>query len=99
MPSKKVKTGRKKTREKIDFFGKTVDMPVESFGCPRVEIILNKEAVVDGCYGVLEYYDNFIKLNIGKGTVLFCGANLQIISLDQQVAVIKGKIDNIEYCL
>lgn len=64
----------------------------------HIELFSNKEAVIDGIKGVLEYSDCFIKLNIGRGTVEFWGNGLEITSLDINGLSISGKISKIEFC-
>ena len=64
----------------------------------HIELFSNKEAVVDGIKGVLEYTDCYIKLNIGRGTVEFFGANLELSSLDINGLTIGGNISKIEFC-
>lgn len=64
----------------------------------HIELLSNKEAIVDGIKGVIEYNDSFVKLNIGRGTVEFWGSELEILSLDTSGLCIKGNISKIEYC-
>ena len=68
-------------------------------GGAHIELFSNREAVIDGIRGVLEYSDCYIKLNIGKGTLDFWGNNLEITSLDADGIGICGKINKIEFCL
>lgn len=67
--------------------------------CPKIELIGNREAIVDGCRGVAEYGDNAIRLNISGGSVCFFGKNLEITCLYSNEAIIKGAISNMEFCL
>lgn len=65
----------------------------------RIETFSNKEAIIEGCKGILEYSDEYIKLNIGCGNVGFFGVGLYAHSFFNETLVIKGKIKNIEYCV
>ena len=67
--------------------------------CPKIELIGNREAVVDGCRGVAEYSDNVIRLNISGGSICFFGSNLEITCLYSNEATLKGIITNIEFCI
>ncbi len=67
-------------------------------GGAHIELFSNKEAVIDGMRGVLEYNDCYIKLNTGRGTVEFFGTNLEISSLDINGLSISGNISKIEFC-
>ena len=64
---------------------------------PRVEIFSCKEAIIEGCRGILEYGSENIKLNIGFGSVDFTGENMYAESFSGNSIVIKGKICKIEY--
>ena len=65
----------------------------------RIESFSNKEAIVEGCKGILEYSDTYMKLNIGGGNVGFLGVGLYAHSYSNETLVIKGEIKNIEYCV
>ena len=65
----------------------------------RIETFSNKEAIVEGCKGILEYSDEYIKLNVGCGNVGFFGTGLYAHSFSDETLVIKGRIKNIEYCV
>lgn len=80
--------------------GKTLDMPSGGLsGGAHIELFSNREAVIDGIKGVIEYNDCYIKLNIGKGAVEFWGTGLEISSLDINGLVISGNISKIEFCI
>lgn len=64
----------------------------------HIELFSNKEAVIDGIKGVLEYTDCYIKLNMGRGTVEFFGTKLELSSLDINGLTISGNISKIEFC-
>lgn len=63
----------------------------------HLEMISNREAVVDGCKGVVEYDENTIKLNTGGLVISFRGDELLIKSLGADIAVITGKIAEITF--
>ncbi len=86
-------------REKIiDSISKNLDLPQDAIaGYAHVEINGNREAIIDGCCGVLEYGDNIIALNTGRLTVRICGCELSIISMQNGQAIIKGIITGIDY--
>ena len=85
---------------------KTVkDMLVDQLELPRtitdnlcyMEMLGNRQVIVDGSCGILDYDDKKIRLNTGKGTVCFEGSQLQIKSLDCEQAVITGLISLVEF--
>ncbi|MBR3594340.1 MAG: YabP/YqfC family sporulation protein [Clostridia bacterium] len=65
----------------------------------HIELFSNREAIIDGIRGVIEYNDCYVKLNVGKGTLDIFGNTLEISSLDADGLVISGKIEKIEFCL
>lgn len=64
----------------------------------HIEILGNKECIIDGCKGIIEYNDTYIKLNIGAQLITFTGQDLSISSLNYENAVIEGSIMKIEFC-
>lgn len=66
-------------------------------GICHIEMAENREAVVDGCQGVVEYDETVIKLSTGKMVVKFSGRNLQIKVLTQDSAVVSGFITSMEF--
>ena len=93
-------------RKKEKATPKTVkDMLVNQLELPKtitdnlcyMEMLGNRQVIVDGCCGILEYDDRKISLNTGKGTVCFEGSQLQIKSLDCQQAVITGLFSLVEF--
>lgn len=77
-----------------------LDIPPSALaGVSQIEIAGNREAVIDGCQGILEYDENTIKLTTGKMSVKFTGRGLQIKVLTRDSAVIDGFISNIEFIM
>lgn len=63
----------------------------------KIEMIGNREIIVDGCKGVIEYGENLIKLNIGELVLCLVGDNMIIESFDSGVAIIGGKFAEISF--
>ncbi len=83
----------------MDILTGTLDLPQDAVsGYAHIEISGNREAIIEGCQGVLEYGDNVIALNTGKLTVRVCGCELTIVSMQNGQAIIKGIITGIDYC-
>lgn len=66
-------------------------------GIPQIELAGNREAVVEGCQGVLEYDESVIRLSTGKMSIRFLGRGMQIRVLTHDSAVVEGFITNIEF--
>ncbi len=64
---------------------------------PKIEMLGNREMIVDGCKGVVEYGEMLIKLSLGNNVLSLSGDNLVIKSFDSSVAVISGQICDISF--
>lgn len=75
-----------------------LDIPASALGgIPQLQLSGNREAVVEGCQGILEYDENIIKLNTGKMSITFVGRGLQVKVLTHDSAVVAGFITGIEF--
>lgn len=63
----------------------------------KIEIIGTDTVCVEGCRGIVEYEEACIALNLGRCTVRFLGAELEIGSFFEQQAVIKGTVMSVEF--
>lgn len=63
----------------------------------HIEINSNREAIIDGSNGILEYNENCIRVNTGKMIVVFKGRGLCIKCMSDSSMVIEGYINSIEY--
>lgn len=101
--NRKAERNRKTTEETTPSSGARnltgmLDIPPSALlGIPQIELAGNREAVIDGCQGILEYDENIIKLTTGKMSIKFTGRGLQIKILTHDSAVIEGFIGNIEF--
>jgi len=66
-------------------------------GATQIELSGNREALVDGCQGVLEYDEGIIKLIASGMSIKFTGRNLQIRVLTHTTAVVAGFITGVEF--
>lgn len=64
---------------------------------PRIEMSGNREMIIDGCKGVVQYDETQIKLSLGEYVLSLSGDNLVINSFDSSVAVISGQICDISF--
>ena len=63
----------------------------------RVEIVGNKEVIVDGCDGVVNYDTEIISLKSGKFLIEIKGRRLNLKVLTDSLAIISGIVSSIEY--
>lgn len=66
---------------------------------PHIELFSNREITVDGCCGVFEYAENYIKLNLGRGALILCGTDFDIVLFENRTITVKGSISSVEFCV
>ncbi len=64
---------------------------------PRIEMAGNREIIIDGCKGVVEYTENNIRISLGENVLSLSGDNLLIQSFDNDVVIINGQISDIDF--
>ncbi|MCI8443042.1 MAG: hypothetical protein HFG27_11000 [Provencibacterium sp.] len=85
-------------KEKKTLLGALLQLPASSLSqMTQIQLISNREALVDGCKGVIEYNEDFIRLNLGNMTVRFTGRGLQLRSMSEESLIIHGFIQSLEY--
>ncbi|MEG2204212.1 MAG: YabP/YqfC family sporulation protein [Oscillospiraceae bacterium] len=66
-------------------------------GGVHLELNSNREAIIEGCGGVLEYTEHQIRLSGGGMMIKFTGRGLCIGGLDRSGTVVAGQILSIEF--
>jgi len=66
-------------------------------GMAQIELSGNREAVIDGCIGVLAYDEDIVRLALRGMVATFRGRNLQIKVLTRDSAIVGGFITGIEF--
>ena len=75
-----------------------LDLPPGAIsGLAHLEAQGNREIIIDGCKGVLEYGETSICINTGKLRVRLSGCDLTITAMQNGQAIIKGIIACIEF--
>lgn len=64
---------------------------------PSIQIFTNKQAVVQGACGILEYADDCIRIRYAGGEACFYGMGLSIGCLSSDSLEITGRIERLEY--
>lgn len=83
---------------KNGFFKKTVSAAAQGLlEQGGIEISSDRRAVVDGCRAVEEYDSDFIRLSLGKRTVIFRGRELVIDCFERNRAEISGIFTSLEF--
>lgn len=92
----KVKLKKKKTKWKLGGFSEE-ETTRENIGSARIEICGNTRITIDGCLGVYEYRDTYLRLRLTKGAVILCGIGFNIVFFENRQITVKGKISSVEF--
>lgn len=77
----------------------TSDFPNPAFE-PMIELVSNREAVVEGCAGIVEYNDSSVTVNCRKTTVTIEGSCINLKALSTDTIEITGTFTCIKFsCL
>ena len=71
---------------------------VTAAAAPHIEMISNLEMTVEGCKGVAEYTDEFLRLDLTDGILMLFGTDLKIAMFDGGTVVVCGTITSLEFC-
>ncbi len=66
---------------------------------PHFEFSSNKEVIIEGSKGVIEYTDELIRINTAVGMVCFSGRNLNLKCITSSELIINGFILNVEFVI
>ena len=94
---KKIDILSKINNNKIRFKNSFSDIDANDLLYCKIETKFNKEIIVDGCRGVIDYSDESISINVEKGIVIINGINLTLYSLEEGYVIIRGVILDISF--
>lgn len=95
---KRLKIEKGKKKEKWQLFGEALPES-EYISGPYTEILGNNRISIDGCLGVFEYKDTYLKLRLKKGSLILCGSDFDIVFFENRLITVKGKISSVEFCV
>ncbi|MBO5745873.1 MAG: YabP/YqfC family sporulation protein [Clostridia bacterium] len=90
--NKKFKPDYNKKQRKVRFFESLPEI-----SSTVLQIVGHREVLVDGCRGVVDYYDDRITLKTADGTVTLLGASLIVEEYLDGKLKIKGTLQSIEF--
>ncbi len=97
--SKKIRLNKIESKNKINLFGKSADFPRDLLGkSAHITLFGDREAVIDGCYGIVEYSDCMIKINVGDKLLCFTGCEFDISDYSCTSITVRGRISGLEFC-
>lgn len=88
---------KSKKKSKFNFISNNDEK--DFFDVTHIEMFSNKNVIVEGCKKILDYQNDYIKLKLKKGTIIFWGLNFVILDFDEEKIIIKGKISSVEFCV
>ncbi len=98
--SKKFKFKSEKPKEKWQIFGcSDSGAQAQRFKGPHIELFGNREITVEGCMGVFEYSDTYLKLKLPKGALILCGCNFDIVAFEGTTITVRGNMSSLEFCI
>lgn len=98
--SKKLKIEKSKRNEKWNITGKEIaDSGTAMLKGPHTEIFGNSCINIDGCLGVVDYKDTYVKLKLCKGSLILCGKGFDIAFFENKRITVKGEISSLEFCI
>lgn len=78
----------------LDHFSDNMDLPGESFsGQPIVEVLGERQVLIENHLGVMEYSRERIGVNVKYGQIIVCGCGLELRRMSFEQLVISGRID------
>ena len=92
----KFKTNSEKKKLKIFSYNKAFEDEKRLKGT-RIEMLSNKELSLDGCKGIIEYNDVYVRIKISDGELTVLGTSLDIPVFDGPVITVTGKISSVEF--
>lgn len=64
---------------------------------PHIEMTGHREAIVEGCHGILSYDDDVVRLHTGCGIIRITGQKLTLRAMNNDSAMVSGKILSLEF--
>lgn len=87
-----------KKKERINLFkSNEEDNELKLSNTFRTEIAANGSLITEGCQGVVDYTDYYVKIKVKKGYMVVSGSNLNICYYEDKTIKINGKIESIEF--
>lgn len=96
--AKKAKQNSRRKIKKTALFRRAAELPQALLdNAAHITLIGNRQLNVDGCYGILCYSEELIKLSTGNLLLTLCGSGLYIETYSDKELSIHGKIMRLEY--
>lgn len=97
--AKKYKIEKSNKKSKWNLTAKDENTTENIISTSRIEITGNSALTLEGCRGVLEYTDTYMKLKLQKGALILCGSSFDITLFENKLISVKGNISSVEFCV
>lgn len=97
--AKKLKIDTNKKKEKWHIFGSGEELSKTLLTGPRIELFSNNRMILEGCLGIYEYNDNYLKLRLSHGALVLVGKDFDILSFEEKIITVKGVFTSLEFCV
>lgn len=87
----KVSVAKEKFLEKLNLPDELV------YDYAKITMIENKEILIEGSNNIVDYYDNYIKIQTKNVYIILDGKNLNINEINDNELLISGNITNVGY--
>ena len=96
--AKKLKIEKKGKKERWNLLKHTDEILDSNMAVgAHTEIFGNSKINIDGCMGVYEYRDSYLRLKLQKGAIILCGSGFDIVFFENRLITVKGRISSIEF--
>ena len=87
----KVSVAKEKFLEKLNLPDELV------YNYAKITMIENKEILIEGSNNIVDYYDNYIKIQTQNVYIILDGKNLKINEITDEEVLISGEISNVGF--
>lgn len=97
--SKKIKIGlKKKSSQKMNIlnFSDEITATINN-KLPLITLFGNTQTVIEGCFSIIEYEDNIIKISVKNGFITFLGNEFKISTFSDDQFSFSGNITSVEF--
>ncbi len=97
--AKKLKIEKSKKRNKWNLIPTDKIIDGDLMAGPHIEMFGSGKIQIDGCEGVYEYNSDYLKLRLKKGALIICGKDFDILTFENKLITVKGKITTVEFAV
>lgn len=90
----------KENRTAVEKMGDVLEVPLYAMtGTPCIEMIGNREFMIESCKGIIEYSQEQIRISAGQYIIKIAGRGMRLVGMRESSLHISGVIISIEFIL